>query len=65
MFTAAQSVPIFSTYRSPVLCRSPGMPYNNVETMQFLRDTGYSWKNDWFVEGKFPTQEVWTYVAQT
>ncbi|KAL1705246.1 hypothetical protein EV121DRAFT_258782 [Schizophyllum commune] len=36
-----------------------------VETMQFLRDTGYSWKNDWFVEGKFPTQEVWTYVAQT
>ncbi|KAI5833318.1 hypothetical protein K523DRAFT_343192 [Schizophyllum commune Tattone D] len=31
-----------------------------VETMQLLRDTGYSWKNDWFVEGKFPTQEVWT-----
>lgn len=35
------------------------------ETMQLVRDSGFSWKNDWFVDGIFPTEEVWTYVAQT
>ncbi|KAL1745004.1 hypothetical protein HDZ31DRAFT_82266 [Schizophyllum fasciatum] len=36
-----------------------------LKTMELVKDSGYSWKNDWFVEGKFPKEEVWTYVSQT
>ncbi|KAH9480851.1 hypothetical protein JR316_0007453 [Psilocybe cubensis] len=29
-----------------------------LETMQLVRDSGYSWKNDWFVDSIFPKQAV-------
>jgi len=25
-----------------------------LETMQLVRDNGFSWKNDWFIPGIFP-----------
>ncbi|KAJ7583639.1 hypothetical protein C8J56DRAFT_954591 [Mycena floridula] len=36
-----------------------------IETMQMVRDSGFSWKDDWFVPGIFPTQAVTTFTSQT
>ncbi|KAL0569592.1 hypothetical protein V5O48_012365, partial [Marasmius crinis-equi] len=33
-----------------------------LETMQLLRDAGFSWKNDWFQEGIFPQEAVTTFT---
>ncbi|KAJ7126117.1 hypothetical protein C8R44DRAFT_781093 [Mycena epipterygia] len=36
-----------------------------IETMQLLRESGFSWKNDWFVPGIFPQVADTTFSMQT
>lgn len=36
-----------------------------LETMQLVRDSGFSWKNDWFTDAKFPQQAVSVFTMQT
>nr|GAT44424.1 predicted protein [Mycena chlorophos] len=36
-----------------------------IETMQMARDTGFSWKNDWFQQGIFPTESDTTFSMYT
>jgi hypothetical protein len=35
-----------------------GMETELLETMQLVRNQGFSWKNDWFIDGIFPQQAV-------
>ncbi|KAF8891202.1 hypothetical protein BD779DRAFT_1513791, partial [Infundibulicybe gibba] len=36
-----------------------------IETMQLVRNSGFSWKNDWFVEGIFPKVAVTEFTQHT
>ncbi|KAG6827511.1 hypothetical protein H0H92_011483 [Tricholoma furcatifolium] len=36
-----------------------------LETMQLVRDQGFSWKDDWYTPATFPTEAVTTFTMQT
>ncbi|KAK7044649.1 hypothetical protein R3P38DRAFT_2879974 [Favolaschia claudopus] len=36
-----------------------------IETMQLVRNSGFSWKNDWFTPATFPQTAVTTFTMQT